>query len=77
MKREHLIWVGAALAAVTAGLLISQTAALPAGVEQDSLFRQWLWDRRALDLLAQVGLILVGALGIAALLPRGREDREG
>ncbi|NLE99618.1 MAG: hypothetical protein GX601_01430 [Anaerolineales bacterium] len=77
MKREHLTWIGAALAAVAAGLLISQTAALPTSAAQGSLFRQWLWDRRALDLLVQVGLILVGALGIAALLPRGREDHEG
>jgi hypothetical protein len=33
-----------------------------------------MWQSRSLDLAVQVGLIFVGALGIAALLPRGRED---
>jgi len=36
--------------------------------------RALLWNRRALDLAVQVGLILAGTLGIAALLPRKRED---
>jgi len=36
-------------------------------------FRALFWGDRALDLLVQTGLILVGALGIAALLPRGSE----
>ena len=39
-------------------------------------FRQWFWESRSLDLAAQVGLIFVGALGIAALLPRGKEENE-
>jgi hypothetical protein len=37
-------------------------------------FREWFWERRGLDLVAQVGLIFAGALGIAALLPREKED---
>jgi hypothetical protein len=37
-------------------------------------FRALFWGDRALDLLVQTGLILVGALGIAALLPRGSEE---
>ena len=36
-------------------------------------FRQWFWESRSLDLVAQVGLIFVGALGIAALLPRDKD----
>jgi hypothetical protein len=38
-------------------------------------FRQWFWESRGLDLVAQVGLIFAGALGIAALLPQGADDR--
>jgi hypothetical protein len=40
----------------------------------DGSFREWFWERRGLDLVAQVGLIFAGALGIAALLPREKED---
>ena len=40
----------------------------------DDGFRTFLWGERALDLAVQVGLILAGTLGIAALLPRNRED---
>jgi hypothetical protein len=36
-------------------------------------FREWLWGTRSMDLAVQVGIIFVGALGIAALLPRGNE----
>ena len=36
-------------------------------------FRQWFWESRGLDLVAQVGLIFAGALGIAALLPQGAD----
>ena len=39
-------------------------------------FRQWFWEKRSLDLAVQAGLIFVGALGTAALLPRDREDSE-
>jgi hypothetical protein len=45
--------------------------------ERASAFRHWLWEKRGLDLAVQVGLIFVGSLGIAALLPRSREDEGG
>lgn len=35
-----------------------------------------LWSNRQVDLLLQVGLMLVGALGIHALLPGHNEDEE-
>ena len=38
-------------------------------------FRQWFWESRGLDLVAQVGLIFAGALGIATLLPKGADGR--
>jgi hypothetical protein len=40
-------------------------------------FREWLWGTRSMDLAVQVGIIFVGALGIAALLPRGDEIPRG
>ncbi len=33
-------------------------------------FRAWFWEQRTFDLLAQVGLIFAGALGVAAILPQ-------
>jgi hypothetical protein len=36
-------------------------------------FREWMWEWRSLDLAVQAGLILTGALAIAALLPREGE----
>ena len=39
-------------------------------------FRQWFWESRGLDLVAQVGLIFAGALGIAALLPHGADGTD-
>lgn len=52
------------------------TAACPEarGELVEGSFRQWFWESRSLDLVAQVGLIFAGALGIAALLPRGKEE---
>jgi hypothetical protein len=42
--------------------------------ESAKSFREWFWQSRVLDLVAQVGLIFAGALGIAALLPREKES---
>lgn len=39
-------------------------------------FRQWFWESRRLDLVVQVGLIFVGALGITALLPQGTDSAD-
>lgn len=84
MNREHVAWAGAVVVLLIAGLLIGQqflappddahVARCPEPVEGS--FRQWFWESRSLDLLAQVGLIFVGALGIAALLPRDKEEDE-
>ncbi len=35
-------------------------------------FRAWFWEQRTFDLLAQMGLIFAGALGVAAILPQAR-----
>jgi flagellar basal body-associated protein FliL len=58
-------------AAVEAGAAPAQPGAL--GL-QDESFRARFWRGRSLDLAVQAALVLVGALSIAALLPRGREE---
>ncbi|MBC7248974.1 MAG: hypothetical protein H5T62_01690 [Anaerolineae bacterium] len=86
MNREHLTWIGIVVALLAVSFLIGRQILSP--VEERHLelvegarpelvegsFRQWFWVSRSLDLAVQVGLIFVGALGIAALLPRGREE---
>ena len=74
MNHERLTWIGVLTLLLIAGLLIGRLFfASPEDVAADS-FREWFWENRALDLLVQVGLIFAGALGIAALLPRGKEE---
>lgn len=73
MNRERIAWIVIVGLVLFAGFLLGRH--FPSVEEADvRSFRQWFWESRGLDLLAQVGLILVGALGIAALLPRGKED---
>ena len=75
MKREYLAWIIAIGALLLIGFLIGRSTATSQPYADDA-FRAWLWEHRSLDLLAQVGLILVGALGVAAVLPRHRDDHE-
>jgi hypothetical protein len=60
---------------LSVGWLVGSRLAVPMA-EGDSTFRTLLWDTRALDLMVQVGLTLVGALGIVALLPTLKERDE-
>lgn len=76
MDREHVTWVGIVVLLLVAGLLIGQQFMAPPDDARVDSFRQWFWESRSLDLAAQVGLIFVGALGIAALLPKGKGDEE-
>ena len=76
MDREHVAWVSVVVVLLIAGLLIGQQFLGPPGEARVDSFRQWFWESRSLDLAAQVGLIFAGALGIAALLPRGKEENE-
>ena len=76
MNRERIARIAIAGLFLIAGFLIGrQSLSSVEGADVDA-FRQWFWENRGLDLLAQVGLIFVGALGIAALLPRGKEEGE-
>ena len=60
------------------GFLIGQWLVNPPRIVDPEVsagsFRQWFWENRGLDLAVQVGLIFGGALGIATLLPRSKED---
>ena len=78
MSREDLPWLGLALLLLVGGWLVSQRLLDDAPPSQGTreTFREWLWGTRSLDLAVQVGIIFVGALGIAALLPR-RTETEG
>jgi hypothetical protein len=76
MGREHVAWVGVVVVLLIAGLLIGQQFMAPPDDARVDSFRQWFWESRSLDLAVQVGLIFVGALGIAALLPKGKGDDE-
>ena len=77
MGREDLAWIGLVLLLLIGGLLLGQrllaTQPTDGGPTEAMAFRQWLWESRSLDLAVQVGLILTGALAIAALLPREGE----
>jgi len=75
MRREYLIWGVVVGGLLLLGFLIGQGVTQPQPNTTDN-FRTWLWGHRSLDLLAQVGLILVGALGVAAVLPRHRDDHD-
>lgn len=78
MSRERITWIVVVTALLlTASLLIGRRFLRDAGEatadESVRSFREWFWESRALDLVAQVGLIFAGALGIAALLPQEEE----
>jgi hypothetical protein len=90
MSREDLVWILLALALLVVSFVVGQhwaapheeaapTEVAPSQPEslrpQDESFRTRFWQGRSLDLAVQAALVLVGALGIAALLPRGREER--
>ena len=82
MSRENLPWLIVALLLLAGGWFASQRLIISTPADQEAVetFREWLWGTRSLDLTVQVGIIFVGALGIAALLPRGngvlREDED-
>ena len=79
MSRRDLPWLGLAVLFLIGGWFVSQRwlDAAPAGQVMRETFREWLWGTRSLDLAVQVGIVFVGALGIAALLPRGDETLRG
>ena len=77
MNRDDLAWMLLVIILLVASYLLGQRILGPdakesiaASAEQPT-FRLWFWEERGLDIAIQVGLLFVGTLGIAALLPRG------
>jgi hypothetical protein len=63
-------------ALLTIGALAGSRVAMPMAESDGGSFRQLFWETRAMDLLVQVGLTIVAALGIVALLPTAKERNE-
>jgi hypothetical protein len=83
MSRDDLSWILLLIVLLVASYLLGQRILGPDAAEpttapatEQSTFRLWFWEERGLDIAVQVGLLFVGTLGIAALLPRtGKGDR--
>ncbi|MBN2391249.1 MAG: hypothetical protein JXR84_11015 [Anaerolineae bacterium] len=82
MSRERILQIGVIASLLIAGLLIgwyfnaipgAQPESPPTAIDSN-IFRVWFWEHRNLDLLVQVMLIFVGALGVAAVLPKHAES---
>ena len=57
-----------------------ETASMPLDKFQDEptngiSFQEYLWEEHPLDLIIQIGLLLAGAFGVAALLPSSDEEK--
>jgi hypothetical protein len=81
VSREDIPWVVVIALLLIGGYLIGQRFVVSESTEVSQMpeqdegsFRRWFWEYRTLDLAVQVGLVLGGALSIAALLPRNKED---
>lgn len=74
---HRLLWRGLlVISALGFGLMLAQWRPGPPA-EAPRLFALALWQSRRADLLVMLGLMLVGSLGIRALLPGEDEDEEG
>jgi hypothetical protein len=82
MGREDILWIVILVVLLVLGFLVGQQCVAPSTPEATTsegakaAFRSRFWEERGLDLGVQVGLVFVGALGIAALLPRGMGESE-
>lgn len=77
MRGEYLRWAAIVLRLLTGGWLIGRLFWSPPDVQlvaAESEFRAWFWEARGLDIAVQIGLIMAGAVGGAALLPMREED---
>ena len=74
MGRDRAAWPAILGLAIVVSVLLTRLLPATSATSTTVSFRALFWGERALDLLVQTGLILVGALGIAALLPRGSEE---
>jgi hypothetical protein len=76
MNRRFASWALLLTLLLVVGLMAGRWLWTPSAPSPPTSFRVWWWERRELDLAVQIGLFLVGALGIAALLPPEREGAE-
>ena len=67
-------WTLFLIALLAFGLLMGRWFWPSSDLLEAESFRVWWWGHRELDVAVQVGLVLAGALGIAALMPP--EDEE-
>ncbi len=78
MNRERIRQIGVVAVLLITGMLVgwffsvAPEDAAPAAAS--NVFREWFWEQRSLDLMVQVTLIFVGALGVAAVLPKHEES---
>lgn len=73
MKANRLLFFAAVLLLVGIGMFVAGTAA--PGTDAAGLgFGDELWRLRRPDLMVQLSLLFVGALGIHALLPDPEEE---
>jgi len=73
VKSDRLLRVLAILCVLGFGLLVGHL--FPRADQTTTLgFGQWLWLTRRADLMVQLGLMFVGALGMRALLPSESEE---
>ena len=75
MNADHPVRLALIVVLFALGLLVAVLRPGPGG-GADSPLRAVFWLERRADLLVQLGLMIVGALGIRALLPSADEELE-
>jgi hypothetical protein len=76
-KRSSLIIACLVVLLLLAGWFAYRTLNTEQTAPVETGFRDWFWQVRRFDLLAQVVLIFAGTLGIAALLPMEDYEQDG
>lgn len=74
MTSSHVLRMAGVIVALGLGLLVAHL--FPTTSPPDVGFAERLWLLRQSDLLIHVGLMLVGALGIRALLPEDDDEED-
>ena len=77
IKRSSLIMASMVVLLLFAGWFAYRTFNADQTAPVETGFRDWFWQVRRFDLLAQVVLIFAGTLGIAALLPMEDHEQDG
>jgi multisubunit Na+/H+ antiporter MnhB subunit len=76
IKRKHLMVV-IFLIFLLSGLILFRMINHDIEYESDkTTFQAWFWEKRSLDIAVQIGMVIAGALGIAAILPMEDDHNE-